>query len=48
MITSAQSIGEIIAAQTSAAVLERFDIDPGSRASESLERACVELQLSVD
>ncbi len=49
MITSTQSIREIVAAQTSAvAVLERFDIDPCSRASESLERACVELQLSVD
>ena len=49
MVTSTQSIREIIAAQSSAAVvLERFDIDLCSHANESLDQACAELQLSVD
>lgn len=49
MITSSQSIREIVTAQSSAtAVLERFGIDPCSQASESLEQICAELQLSID
>ena len=49
MPTSTQSIREIVAAQSSAAaVLERFDIDLCSHASESLVQTCAELQLSVD
>ncbi len=49
MPTSTQSIHEIVAAHSSAAaVLERFDIDLCSRATESLERACAKLQLSVE
>jgi regulator of cell morphogenesis and NO signaling len=46
---STQSIREIVATQPSAAkVLERFDIDLCSRAGDSLDQACAELQLSVD
>jgi len=49
MATSTQSIREIIAAQSSAAVvLERFDIDLCVRANQSLGHACAELQLSTD
>jgi regulator of cell morphogenesis and NO signaling len=49
MPTSTQSIREIISTQSSAAaVLRRFDIDICSHANESLNQACVELQLSVD
>jgi regulator of cell morphogenesis and NO signaling len=49
MPTSTQSVREIVSSQPSAAaVLQRFDIDLCSRASESLLKACSELQLSVD
>jgi regulator of cell morphogenesis and NO signaling len=49
MVTSTQSICEIISSQPSAAaILQRFDIDPCFRADEPLDRACAELQLSVD
>ena len=49
MPTSTQSIREIAAAHSSAAaVLKRFDIDFCSRADESLEQACAELQLSIE
>ena len=49
MPTSTQSIRELVSTQSSAAaVLERFEIDICSRADESLNQACAELQLSVD
>jgi regulator of cell morphogenesis and NO signaling len=49
MLTSTQSIREIISTQPSAAaVLDRFEIDLCSRAGESLTQACAELQLSID
>lgn len=49
MPTSTQSIREIISRQSSAAgVLQRFDIDLCDHADNSLQRACAELQLSVD
>jgi regulator of cell morphogenesis and NO signaling len=49
MLTSTQSIREIIIAQSSAAaILQRFDIDLCSRANSSLHQVCTELQLSVD
>jgi regulator of cell morphogenesis and NO signaling len=49
MCSSTQSIREIVVNQPSAAkVLERFDIDLCSQAEDSLDRACAQLQLSVD
>jgi regulator of cell morphogenesis and NO signaling len=49
MPTSTQSIREIVATQASAArVFERFEIDLCLQADKSLDRACAELQLSVD
>jgi regulator of cell morphogenesis and NO signaling len=49
MPTSTQSIREIVATQPSAArIFERFDIDLCLQAENSLDRACAELQLSVD
>lgn len=49
MSTSTQSIREIVATHPSATrVFERFDIDLCSQAENSLDRACAELQLSVD
>jgi regulator of cell morphogenesis and NO signaling len=49
MVTATQSIREIVAGQSSAAaILQRFDIDLCSRAGETLNSACSELQLSVD
>ena len=49
MSTSTQSIREIIQTQPSAArVLERFEIDLCTQAEKSLDKACAELQLSVD
>jgi regulator of cell morphogenesis and NO signaling len=49
MPTATQSIREIVTAEPSAAaVFERFEIDLCSRADAQLERACAELQLSVD
>lgn len=49
MPTSSQSIGEIISKHsTAAAILQRFDIDLCAQAGQPLERACAELQLSVD
>jgi len=49
MATSTQSIREIVSNQSSAAaVLQRFDIDLCSRADESLQQACADLQLSID
>lgn len=49
MPTATQSIREIVAAEPSAAaVLERFEIDLCSNVDIELERACTELQLSVD
>src|SRR3954469_7934479 len=49
MPPSTQSIRELVSTQFSAAaVLERFEIDICSRADESLNDACAELQLSVD
>lgn len=49
MPTATQSIREIVAAEPSAvAVLERFEIDLCSRADTELQRACAELQLSVE
>lgn len=49
MPTATQSIREIVAAEPSAvAVLERFEIDLCSKADIELQRACAELQLSVD
>ena len=49
MYPSTQSIREIVKTQPSATkVFKRFDIDLCSQADNSLERACAELQLSVD
>lgn len=49
MPTATQSIREIVAAEPSAAaVLERFEIDLCSNVDTDLDRACAELQLSVD
>src|SRR3954451_9678894 len=49
MATAAQSIGEIVRSQpTAAAILQRFDIDVCAQAHESLRAACAELQLSVE
>lgn len=49
MSTSTQSIREIISRHTSAAgVLQRFDIDLCDHADNSLQRACADLQLSID
>jgi regulator of cell morphogenesis and NO signaling len=49
MCTAAQSIREIVTRQPSAAkIFHRFDIDLCLQADLSLERACQELQLSVD
>jgi regulator of cell morphogenesis and NO signaling len=49
MPTSTQSIRAIVATQASAArVFERFEIDLCLQADNSLDRACAELQLSVD
>jgi len=49
MPTSTQSVREIIATHPSAAkIFQRFDIDLCSQADETLDRACAELQLSVD
>ena len=49
MATPTQSIRQIVAAQSSAAiVLQRFDIDLCARANSSLGQVCAELQLSVD
>jgi regulator of cell morphogenesis and NO signaling len=49
MLTSTQTIREVVATQTSAArVFERFDIDLCVQAENSLDGACAELQLSVD
>ena len=49
MPTSTQSIREIVSTEPSAAaVLQRFEIDLCSQAELPLERACAELQLSVD
>lgn len=49
MAIATQSIREILVTEPSAAaVFERFDIDPCSRADAQLERVCAELQLSVD
>jgi regulator of cell morphogenesis and NO signaling len=49
MATATQSIRQIVtAAPSAAAVLERFEIDLCSQADTELERACAELQLSVD
>jgi regulator of cell morphogenesis and NO signaling len=49
MLTSTQTIREVVATHTSAArVFERFDIDLCAQAEKSIEGACAELQLSVD
>jgi len=49
MPTATESIREILTNQPSAAgILYRFDIDLCAQADQSLERACQELQLSVD
>lgn len=49
MSTATQSIRDIISRRPSAAsILSRFDIDLCLHADQSLERACSELQLSVD
>lgn len=49
MSTSTQSIREIVQTQPSAArIFERFEIDLCAQAEKSLDRACAELQLSVD
>ncbi len=49
MSTSTQSIREIVSTQpTAAAVLHRFDIDLCSQAEMPLEKACAEMQLSVE
>ncbi len=49
MPTSTQSIRDIVSNQpSSAAVLQRFEIDLCLHANESLKQACAELQLSVD
>jgi regulator of cell morphogenesis and NO signaling len=49
MYPSTQSIREIVSTHPSAIkIFQRFDIDLCSQADNSLERACAELQLSVD
>ena len=49
MYPSTQSIREIVKTHPSATkIFQRFDIDLCSQADNSLERACAELQLSVD
>lgn len=49
MPTATQSIREIVTAEPSAAaVLERFEIDLCKKGDEKLDRACAELQLSID
>lgn len=49
MVTATQSIRQILASQSSAAVvLQRFEIDLCSRSDDSLHEVCTELQLSVD
>lgn len=49
MSTATQSIREIVTRHPSAAaILNRFDIDLCGQAELSLERACHELQLSID
>jgi regulator of cell morphogenesis and NO signaling len=49
MPIATQSIREIVTTEPSAAVvLERFEIDLCQRGDEQLDRACAELQLSVD
>jgi regulator of cell morphogenesis and NO signaling len=49
MYSSTESIREIVRTYPSSIkVFERFDIDLCSQADSSLERACAELQLSVD
>lgn len=49
MPVATQSIREIVTAEPSAAaVLERFEIDLCKKGDDPLQRACAELQLSVD
>lgn len=49
MATATQSIREIVSTQASAAVvLQRFEIDLCSQASQSLTQACANLQLSIE
>jgi regulator of cell morphogenesis and NO signaling len=49
MPTATQPLREIVANQPSAgAILQRFDLDLCTQADVPLERACAELQLSVD
>ena len=49
MYPSTRSIREIVSTHPSAIkIFQRFDIDLCSQADNSLERACAELQLSVD
>lgn len=49
MPTSTQTIREVVATQSSAAIVfERFDIDLCTLAEKSIDEACAELQLSVD
>jgi len=49
MYPSTQSIREIVKTHPSATkIFQRFDIDLCSQADNSLERACAQLQLSVD
>lgn len=49
MPTATQSIREIVTTEPSAAaVLERFEIDLCKKGDEQLDRACTELQLSID
>lgn len=49
MLTSTQTIREVVATQSSAArVFERFDIDLCLQAEKSIDDTCADLQLSVD
>lgn len=49
MPTSTQTIREVVATQSSAAIVfERFDIDLCTLAEKSIDEACADLQLSVD
>lgn len=49
MFTSTETIREIVSTQpTSAAVLERYGIDSCSQADMPFEKACAEVQLSVE
>jgi regulator of cell morphogenesis and NO signaling len=49
MATATQSLREIISSQpTAAAILQRFDIDVCAQANETLDKACADLQLSVE